>query len=90
MADVDNDWTEFDVMELEDAMRRRKDPRSNSQIFCCGRCLTGPSEKSTSPKVANFINLLMLAFNLLTILYTLHGEKLAWLVSINIAIGLTA
>jgi len=77
-------------MELEEAMRRRKDPRSNSQIICCKRCLVGPSEKSTSPKVANTVNLLMIGFNILSICYTLRGEELAWLVSLNIGLGLIA
>ena len=74
-------------MELEEAMKRRKDPRSMSQILCGGRCLLGPSEKSTSPKVANTINILMILCNLLTVFYTLRGESLAWLISLNVALG---
>lgn len=86
-GDVDDEWVEFGVMELEEAMSRRKDPRSFSQIFCCGKCLTGPSEKNTSPYVANTINIVMILFNVLMYSYTLKGMW-QWLIYLNIGLGL--
>ena len=47
----------------------------------------GPSAKSTSPKVANIVNMIMIGFNILTICYTLRGEWANWLVAINIVLG---
>ena len=84
--DVDDDWVEFGVVELEEAMQRRKDPRSFSEIICFKQCLVGPSEKSKAPKIANAVNILMISFNVLTISYTLEGQW-SWLVALNIGLG---
>ena len=75
------------MVEVEEAMRRKSDPSSFSQIICGKRCLTGPSAKSTSPKVANTVNIVMIGFNILTISYTLRGEWFSWLVALNIVLG---
>ena len=48
--------------------------------------MSGPSEKATSPKVANAVNIIMLLFNILAMSYTLKGEW-TWLLSLNILIG---
>mgnify|MGYP007058518994 CR=1 FL=1 len=73
-------------MELEEAMQRRKDPRSFSQILCCKLCLTGPSEKSCSARVANVLHFMMIAFNVLTLFYTMN-DKWTWLILLNIGLG---
>ena len=61
----DKSWVEFDVMEIEIAKQRKKDPRSFSQILCWGNCLLGPEDSSTSAKVANAVNIMMIGFNML-------------------------
>ncbi len=76
-------------MEVEEARARRKDPRSFSTILCFNKCLTGPPEKSTSPKVANAVNIVMIGFNILAMTYTLKGQWI-WLVSLNVCIGIIA
>ena len=68
--DVDDDWVEFDVMEIEEALRRKKDPRSFSEPFCFRKCLVGPPEKKTSSIVANSVNILMIMFNILAMTYS--------------------
>ena len=73
-------------MEVEAAMRRRKDPRSRSRILCYGTCLTGPAEKGTSAVVANVLNFVIIIFNVVMITYTIRGSWV-WLGSINIALG---
>lgn len=82
-------WVEFDMVELEQAKRRRKDPRSFSEIFCFKKCLSGPSEKSTSPKIANAVNIIMLCFNILMASYGLDMTW-QWLIYLNICFGLIA
>ena len=76
-------------MEVEMAMQRRKDPSSMSRICCWKKCIMGPKKSSTSPKVANLINIIMIAFNIVTLCYTLKGMW-QWLVIINIIIGCLA
>ena len=73
-------------MEVEEAMRRRKDPRSLSRILCYGKCLTGPSNKGTSAVIANMLNLILIGFNIVMVCYTLK-ESWIWLCSISIAFG---
>jgi len=86
-SDLEKSWVDFDAMEVEEARAKRKDPRSFSQIFCWKQCVTGPQDKSTSPKVVNAINIFMIAFNLLALTYTFKGSW-TWLVSLNIFVGL--
>ena len=76
-------------MELEEARSRRKDPRSFSEIFCFKQCVSGPREKSRSALVANLVNALMLAFNVLMLTYALKGCWV-WFSYMNIGIGLVA
>ena len=85
--DVDDDWVEFDVMEIEEALRRKKDPRSFSEPFCFGKCLVGPPEKKTSSIVANSVNIIMIMFNIVAMTYSCQGAW-SWLISLNIIIGI--
>ena len=85
--DDDEDWVDFGVMELEEAKQRKKDPVSNSRICCWKKCLMGPKEKASSPMTANAVNFVMIAFNVLALSYTMHGEWI-WLCSLNIGIGM--
>lgn len=83
----DEEWVDFGVVELEEAKQRKKDPGSFSVICCWKKCLMGPKEKSSSPKIANGVNFMMLAFNVLTLSYTMRDEWI-WLTSLNIGIGM--
>ena len=36
LNETDQEWTQFDMMELEEARSKKKDPKSFSTIFCFG------------------------------------------------------
>lgn len=79
----------FDILELEEAQKHKKDLSSRSRIICWKRCFVGPKETSKSPMVTNLVNMIMLGLNFATLFYGLKGSW-RWLVSINILIGFLA
>ena len=85
----ENEWVEFDMIELEEARARKKDPRSFSRICCFKKCVIGPVENSKSPIVANTLNIIMIGFNVLTATYTMQ-DHWSWLIYVNILIGMIA
>ena len=86
VEDEDEQWVEFDVLELEEAKQRKKDPRSFSRIICCGKCLVGPEDKNGNTYVANIVNFVMLGFNIVMISYTMKDEYI-WLTSLSLFVG---
>ena len=55
--------------ELEEAQRRKKDPRSRSERPCFGMCVSGPSSSMCSFYVANLINVSVVGLNFVTAYY---------------------
>jgi len=77
----------FSVLELEAAEQKKKDTSSQSRITCGRRCVKGPKAKSRAPCVTNTVILLMVALNILSVVYSLQGEWI-WLTTANIVLGL--
>ena len=69
--DTDASWVEFDILELEDARTRKKDPRSFSRIVCWNLCIMGPGEKGGSSYLATIVNMIILALNVAMLSYIL-------------------
>ena len=65
-----DDFTEFSDGELEEGYGEGYDPATNSRIICFNKCLVGPAG-AKSPVVTSCLNLMLIAFNILTLVYTL-------------------
>ena len=86
LEEQEDTWQEFDIVELEEAKQRKKDPTSFSRVICFGKCLVGPKEKNGNVYVANIVNISMIAFNTVMLSYNLK-ERWIWLTILTIVIG---
>ena len=74
--------------ELEEAQRRKKDPRSRSERPCFGLFVSGPKSSMCSFYVANLINVSVIGLNFVTA-YFLETQKVETIIAyVAMGIGL--
>jgi len=72
-----NDFEEFNVLELEEARSRQKDPSSRTRRICCKLCILGPSDQQGTPIIA--IGLTLIAAMLVHLLtFIVYENAQAW------------
>ena len=79
-------FDEFSPEELEMVARRKHDPSSRSQKLCFGCFVVGPEERSTMPKIANFVLILAIGMNFY-VLFHLWPQWI-WLTIANSYLGI--